>query len=90
MDRLPTQLDIRRVVVDPRNPKRVYANASTGIFRSDDAGRTLEAAGQGLDGVPITTLALSPSHPDTLYALARDGRIFRSENGATNWQLMQQ
>ena len=68
---------IGRIVVDPRDPNRVYvaalgsayqANPDRGVFRSSDGGRTwAKILYHGPDTGAIN-LAVESHHPDTLYA----------------------
>ncbi|MFN8534078.1 MAG: YCF48-related protein [Dehalococcoidia bacterium] len=71
------------VIVDPRNPQVVYAGASNGVYRSDDSGATWERI--GLEGVSLSTLAISPTNPKVLMAVSRDKRVYRSEDGGRTW-----
>ncbi len=68
---------IGRVLVDPRNPDRVYVaalghpygpNAERGVFRSLDGGRSWKKVlGKG-DDTGAIDLAFEPGHPEVLYA----------------------
>jgi photosystem II stability/assembly factor-like uncharacterized protein len=68
---------IGRVLVDPRNPDRVYVaalghpygpNAERGVFRSSDGGRSWKKVlGKG-DDTGAIDLAFEPGHPEVLYA----------------------
>jgi photosystem II stability/assembly factor-like uncharacterized protein len=64
----------------------VYAASTGGLFRSDDAGRTWQAAGAGIGAGAISALTLHPRAPDTLYAAAADGTLFRSDDAGATWQ----
>ena len=71
-------------------------NAS-GIYRSSDGGATWQQLTQGLPSSELigrTTLAISPSSPDVMYAISCDERseradmllgVFRSRNGGNSW-----
>ena len=87
MGRLPTNTSARVVVVDPVQPKRVYAANRAGAYRSDDAGQTWSAADQGLGEKDITSLALDPRQPSRLFALTHGGAAYLSEDGADSWRL---
>src|ERR1700687_3388939 len=39
----------------------------------------------GLEGAPISTLAIDPTTPSTLYAGTNPGRVFKSTDGGTQW-----
>lgn len=89
MGSLPTETTVRAMLIDPRNPTRVYAAGPAGVFRSDDAGQTWQRADQGLNGVTIVALALNPKQPDVLFAATAQGSLFRSDDGAASWRPLQ-
>jgi photosystem II stability/assembly factor-like uncharacterized protein len=90
------------IVFDPLTRGRVYATFTaqgmkSGIYRSVDGGKTW---GQLTKGLPPaarfgrTTLAIAPSQPNTIYALAADQQsqhsdlvlgVFRSRDGGDRW-----
>ncbi len=81
---------VTTILVDPRDSRILYATTWTqdpaaggGVFRSEDAGHTWQAA--GLAGQAVRTLALAPSNPDLLVAGTLEG-IFRSADAARSWQ----
>lgn len=86
MGSLPVNPQVNVVVVDPRNPKIVFAAGPSGIFRSTDAGLNWEASGKGLSNASILALASNPSQPDTLFAATAGGSLFRSDDSAQSWQ----
>lgn len=88
MGSLPAKTELRVVVVDPKQPKRVYAAADTGLYRSDDAGRTWRLAGRGLPEGPVASLALDPRKPQRLYAAIGGGAMYFSDDGATSWRVL--
>src|SRR2546427_4081137 len=79
--RLADAGQIARIVVPPRNPDPVYAaafghvfgpNATRGVYRSGDGGKTwqrgLARAGAGGDPTGAIDLAMDPTNPRILYA----------------------
>ena len=83
-------LVVQSLAVDPRDERLVYAAGWTldpaaggGIYRSEDAGHTWQAA--GLAGHAVRALALAPSAPDALVAGALDG-VFLSRDRGRNWE----
>lgn len=80
----------RVVVIDPAQPKRVYAAGAAGLYRSDDAGQSWEPAGQGLPDGGVEALALDPRQPQRLYAATAAGALYRSDDGASSWRALQE
>lgn len=76
---------VNAIVVDPRDPKSVFAAGPTGVFHSNDSGLTWQASNEGLGTAAIVALALNPSQPDTLFAATAEGVLFRSDDGAKTW-----
>jgi photosystem II stability/assembly factor-like uncharacterized protein len=81
---------VTAILVDPRDSEVLYAATWTqdplaggGVFRSEDSGRTWEAAGLG--GQAVRALAQAPSTPDILVAGTLDG-VYRSRNSGQTWQ----
>ncbi len=87
MGRLPTSTSARAIVIDPQQPKRVYAASQSGMFRSDDGGATWSTASQGLGETGLVSLAIDPWQPSRLFSLARSGAVYLSEDGADSWRL---
>jgi hypothetical protein len=94
-------LAVSSLVVHPAQPARLYAWTRAGVFRSDTAGASWQAASGGLpaqaDGG--AQLALDPLDPDRVYLaalLARPGpppalHYFHvSTDGGTSWQPSEQ
>jgi photosystem II stability/assembly factor-like uncharacterized protein len=73
------------VVVDHRNPRRLYAGTSRGgVYRSDDGGERWREASAGLFYREVSSLA---QHPVTgeLYAGTRPASIFKSGDYGESW-----
>ena len=89
------------IVFDPKNAGVVYVTISSrgmrnGIWRTRDGGAVWEQLTQGLPSPELfnrTSLAISPSDPDVLYALAaRDADsvlgVFRTGDGGDSWRAV--
>jgi photosystem II stability/assembly factor-like uncharacterized protein len=85
---LPAKAGARSVLIDPKQPKRVYAAGDAGLYRSDDAGETWQAAAQGLPGGGVVALALDPRQTQRIYAATPAGVLYLSEDGATSWRAL--
>ncbi|MCU0293347.1 MAG: YCF48-related protein [Thermoanaerobaculaceae bacterium] len=66
----------------PSNPARVYAGTGSGVYRSEDGGRSWSLA--GLPGNAIDVLAVSPADANTLLA-GQQNSLLRSEDGGGVW-----
>ena len=85
MGSLPVNKQVNVVVVDPRDPKSVFAAGPAGVFHSNDSGLNWQPSGEGLGTAAIVALALNPSQPGTLFAATAEGALFRSDDGAKTW-----
>jgi photosystem II stability/assembly factor-like uncharacterized protein len=64
----------------------VFAGAHDGIYRSEDGGVTFDAIDSPLSSKGIWSVAFDPVQPDTIFAGARPGAIFRSRDGGQQWE----
>ncbi len=87
------------VLFHPEDPAKVFAaiepgGSANGIWRSTDGGHSWEHLTRGLppgDQFRRTTIAMAPSDPDVLYALAADRSngvlgLFRSADAGNSWR----
>jgi photosystem II stability/assembly factor-like uncharacterized protein len=90
---LPDAQQIGAVLVDPRDPNRVYvavlghpygANEQRGVFKSTDGGTTWQKILYKDENTGAIALAFDPSNPDILYADLWASRQGPWENG--EWQ----
>lgn len=91
----PALLFSGRLTPHPTNGNVVYtigySGGASGVLKSVDGGTTWSSAGAGLPASPtISALALSPSDPETLYAIVGGGpgQVYRSTDGAASWALV--
>ena len=84
---------IAQVLVDPRDPNRVFAavlghpygpNVERGVFRSLDGGETWQKVLYRDENTGAVDLAFDPANPDVLYAVLWAARQAPWENG---WSL---
>lgn len=85
----PSDTRVLHLVVHPGDPRILWAGTLTGLFKSVDGGASWTPS-SGLIGVPISTLAVAPSDPDTLYAtvpslLGGIVAVIRSSDGGEIW-----
>lgn len=89
-------LCLHTILLDPRNPDRMYiAISAAGAFRTDDGGQSWIPINRGLHSqyIPDPTaevghcvhrIALHPSRPDTLF-MQKHWDVLRSDNGGDLW-----
>jgi len=88
------------LLVDPSNPRRLWAGISAvGCFRTDDGGETWSVHNQGIPraiedeehkevGCCVHKMVLTPNRPDRLFQQNHKG-VFRSVDGADSWQRIE-
>lgn len=82
----PAGGSISAVVIDPQNPRIVYAaTQGNGVFKSADAGASWSSASDGLPGPFVITLVTNPQNTNTLYALMNGYGVYKTTDGGTNW-----
>ena len=85
---LPSNPQVRALLMHPYNPAILYAGTNRGPYRSDDRGehwRALEAPQQGTD---VWSLAFHPNDANIIYAGYEPCAIYRSEDGGEHWKKM--
>jgi photosystem II stability/assembly factor-like uncharacterized protein len=73
----------------PSDPKVLFmgANGFDGVYRSDNTGRSWQAAGAGLPGTNILALAVHPTAPDVVLVVTDKG-LARSNDRGASWQAV--
>lgn len=74
-----------RALIAGAAPGRVYMAGRSGLYRSDDGGRSWTSAGRGLEGDPVAALLAPAARPDDVHVLVR-GSVWSSTDGARHWQ----
>lgn len=80
---------VQALAVDPANHARIYASTMglpnpTILFRSDDGGSSWTPL-RGYSGLDVAQLAVVPGSPSTVFAVAVDGRLWRSTDAGATW-----
>jgi len=88
---------LHTILLDPRNPKRIYtAISAAGAFRSDDGGSTWKPVTRGLQskyelpdpnaevGHCVHNIAMHPSRPDVLF-MQKHWDVMRSDDAGESW-----
>ena len=81
--------DLHRVVVDPTDPDRIVAAAGSGLYVSDDAGRSWKQV-DALRGKYLHAIAIDPTDPDHWYVYAdiEGSPLYRSTDGGETWDAI--
>jgi len=89
-------MGLHTILIDPKNPKRIYiAISAAGAFRTDDGGKTWKAINQGLrsEYIPdphaevghcVHNMAMHPSRPEVLF-MQKHWDVMRSDNAGDLW-----
>ena len=83
MGGLPTRRTVNGFVIDPENPKVMFAAMRDGLFRSADAGESWKAVAKELKN--MAAVAINPTRTDEVYAASEDGKLYASTDGGTTW-----
>jgi len=87
---------LHTILVDPKNPKRIYiAISAAGAFRTDDGGETWKPINRGLKseyipdpdaevGHCVHRIAFHPTKPDVLF-MQKHWDVMRSDNAGDLW-----
>lgn len=88
---------VHTILIDPKNPKRIYiAISAAGAFRTDDGGKTWRAINKGLKsqyelpdpdadvGHCVHRIAIHPSRPDVVF-MQKHWDVMRSDNSGDLW-----
>jgi len=80
--------------INAPNPTTIYAAGGffgggvlNGVFKSTDGGASWSAVNSGLSNTRVSTLAIDPMTPTTIYAGTSDGSggVFKSTDGGISW-----
>ena len=89
-------LCVHRMERAARRPERLFIQFHGGVYRSDDAGESWTAIGDGLPSDFGFPLALDPSDPDSAYVIPLRGdfdrvmpdgsvRVYETRDGGASW-----
>jgi photosystem II stability/assembly factor-like uncharacterized protein len=80
-------LGVNQLLVDPVDPKIVYAGTTNGLFKTTDRAESWTRIGQALPDQYISSLVIHPTRHDTLYVGGRAG-VLKSADGGHTWKAM--
>lgn len=76
---------VNSIVINPADSRVVFAGTDHGVFKSNNGGQSWSLVSPQMD---VTSLALDPATPTTIYAgvwAGRDNGVFRSLDGGASW-----
>ncbi|MGE0609289.1 MAG: WD40/YVTN/BNR-like repeat-containing protein [Pirellulales bacterium] len=90
-------MGLHTIVLDPKNPQRIYiAISAAGAFRSDDGGQNWKPINRGLQsqyvlpdpnaevGHCVHRIAMHPTRPDVLF-MQKHWDVLRTDDAGENW-----
>jgi hypothetical protein len=78
--------NVRNIVVDPFNPRHLYACSVTDFYTSQDGGQTWEwSPAGGVDYREIWCLAVHPTRPNVVFLGTMPSVVYVSENGGRSF-----
>jgi photosystem II stability/assembly factor-like uncharacterized protein len=83
--------NVQSVAIDPTDSNVVYVGTGwgpfggNGVYKSTDGGENWSPANRGMIDYSITTLAIDPANPQTVYAGGNGGELFKSADGGQTW-----
>ncbi|HEX6900814.1 MAG TPA: hypothetical protein VF789_13900 [Thermoanaerobaculia bacterium] len=81
---LPAAEQVLALAVSSADPRYVYASLTSGIYRSGNGGASWTRA-VAPSGSVVESLTVHPRFPRTLFAVTRDGELFRSRDFGRTW-----
>ncbi|MDR6428073.1 photosystem II stability/assembly factor-like uncharacterized protein [Variovorax paradoxus] len=79
---------VRSLLVDPRDPNRIFAGADAGICLSEDAGAHFRRLESPANGMHVWSIAIDPRDSNVIYAgtgAPSRAAMFRSLDGGQSW-----
>ena len=74
-------------VMDWNDPKTLYAGTYR-VYKTTNGAELWEPISDDLtNNTALSTIAVSPSHPDVLYTGSVNGLVYRTTNGGAQWRL---
>jgi len=73
---LPLHTQALALAIDPVRPATLYLGTSSGVFVTDDGAASWQPLDAGLPGLPVASLAVSPTLPRTVWAGTTSAGVF--------------
>ena len=88
----PNNQSVGAATMDPTNSNVLYAGVDNSVYKTVDGGGLWVNASGGLPQSRVNALAVSPPHPNTIFAGLGDPQsapalygLYRSDDGGTTW-----
>jgi len=88
LDALPADCNVRTLASYAGNAQRLLAGTDSGLFRSEDNGRTFAELETPIGDREIWSLAVDPHDPETLF-VGSQPEAFRSKDGGQSWDVLE-
>jgi photosystem II stability/assembly factor-like uncharacterized protein len=85
---VPSESDIRALLVHPEDPRVLHLGTETGLFVSRDGADHWERVPSPMDGTQVWSLARDPRNPEVLLAGTCPAALFRSDDGGWTWEKL--
>lgn len=80
-----SDLSVNAILVDPMDPRKLYAATYGGVFLSADSGASWTSVSSGLSSSEVWTLVADPNDPQRMYAGTWGGGVFFTQDGGSTW-----
>ncbi len=79
------------LVIDPQSPATLYAQTTSGVFKSTNGGGAWADASVGLpSGGFLSSLVIDPAAPATLHAGVNGAGVYESKDAGATWTAVNQ
>lgn len=85
---MPSESDVRALLVDRRDRSRLLAGTETGLYCSTDCAESWKPAPLPVPNLTIWSLAQDPWNPEIFFMGAAPASLLRSCDGGSSWQLL--
>src|SRR5215467_163593 len=77
------------IAIEANDPNVIYVSSPfCCVWKTEDAGATWRVVGDSLPQLNVAAVATDPSTPGRVYALLQANQLYRSDDGATSWDLV--
>ena len=83
----PIYSSLTSFAIDPRDSRRIYFTANTGVYLSTDGGVTVNSTANNLPTLTASKILIDPDDPSRLYLATVPG-IMISEDSGGSWSLL--